>query len=220
MYQAILFDLDGTLIDSADDLGAALNHVLHLHKRPLVCESLYRTQASNGTLALLKLGFGEAWHTFEQDKTTLLREQFLAFYRKNLWVKSALYPDVVKLISLLEREHIPWSIVTNKPTYLTEPLIEKIRIFNACENIVCGDTLTKSKPHPDPLLHSCTAMSVNPKQCLYIGDDERDIVAGKRAHMYTAVAKWGYLNGSAIENWQADYIFDSCRSLIDHISSD
>lgn len=218
MYQAILFDLDGTLIDSADDLGAALNHVLAKHNKAAVSSECYRTQASNGTIALLQLGFGNDWCTFDANQQEALKQMFLRFYQHNLWCKSTFYDGVKALITHLDKEKIPWSIVTNKPTHLTEPLIAQIPEFSFCSNIVCGDTLKKAKPNPDPLLYSCRLMNVDPKECLYIGDDERDIIAGNAAGMKTASALWGYLNGSPVSRWQHSLSFDTPCSLLNHIS--
>ena len=219
MYQAILFDLDGTLIDSADDLGAALNHVLKQNNKKTVCAKRYRTQASNGTIALLKLGFGSEWESFDRQKQDNLKQSFLNFYRENLWCKSRFYEGIKPLIMLLDDKQIPWSIVTNKPAHLTAPLIAQIPEFKSCQNVVSGDTLEKAKPYPDPLLHSCRLMNVDPAHCLYVGDDERDIIAGNSATMKTAAAKWGYLNGNDVLSWQFHFSFDSPWLLLNHISS-
>ena len=135
MYQAVLFDLDGTLIDSADDLGAALNFVLAKHYRSTVNSDEYRTQASNGTLALLKLGFGDDWQHLSTATQTELKNEFLTFYANNLWCKSSFYPGVLSLITFLDTHAIPWAIVTNKPQHLTTPLIKQIPQFENCQNI-------------------------------------------------------------------------------------
>ncbi|MGB0989050.1 MAG: HAD family hydrolase [Pseudoalteromonas spongiae] len=219
MYQAVLFDLDGTLIDSADDLGAALNFVLAKHNKPTVSAETYRTQASNGTLALLKLGFGDEWQHFSNDEQTHLKEAFLTYYANNLWCKSRFYQGIVPLITFLDEHAVPWSIVTNKPKHLTNPLVAQITQFANCKNIVSGDTLERAKPYPDPLLFSCELMKVDPKCCIYIGDDERDIIAGKSAGMKTASALWGYLNGNPVSSWQSDFSFTNACSLLNHISS-
>lgn len=219
MYQAVLFDLDGTLIDSADDLGMALNYVLAQYNLESIDSALYRTQASNGTIELLKLGFGEQWHSFTPDKIAQLKQSFLDFYQDHLWCQSQFYPGITKLISYLDVNSIPWSIVTNKPEHLTLPLIKQIPEFNNCHNIISGDTLTAAKPSPLPILHSCQLMQVDPKDCLYIGDDQRDVIAGNSAGMKTAVALWGYLNGCAVSTWQADLLFNSPQDLYNHISS-
>ena len=219
MYKAVLFDLDGTLIDSADDLGAALNYVHCELSQPPIDGTLYRTQASNGTLALLKLGFGELWESFDTDKIKALKQKFLDFYSQNLWKQSTFYEGVVPLIQFLDEHGIKWSIVTNKPAHLTDPLIKQIPEFGHCHNIISGDTLDRAKPNPDPLLHSCKLMKVKSEDCIYIGDDERDIIAGNRAGMKTAAALWGYLNGNPATNWQADLFLDSPWLLLDHISS-
>ncbi|MFY8349468.1 HAD family hydrolase [Pseudoalteromonas sp. SSM20] len=219
MYQAVLFDLDGTLIDSADDLGAALNYVLAKHNKNIVSADCYRSQASNGTIALLKLGFGEQWHRLSKNKQETLKQMFLEFYKQHLWHKSRFYDGIKELIAHLDRQQIPWSIVTNKPAHLTEPLVAQIPEFNLCQNIVSGDTLEKAKPHADPLLHSCRLMNVEPHQCIYIGDDERDIIAANSAGMKSVAALWGYLNGNAVSSWQFDLSFKTPWLLLNHISS-
>ena len=219
MYQAVLFDLDGTLIDSADDLGAALNHVLSQNNIDPIDAIEYRKQASNGTIALLKLGFASQWQTFSSEQQAELKHHFLDYYKQHLWCYSKFYSGITSLIDYLDSNSIPWSIVTNKPKHLTMPLIKQIPEFKRCHNVISGDTLTEAKPSALPLLHSCELMNVEPNHCLYIGDDERDIIAGNKAGMKTAIAMWGYLNGNPVSSWHADLLHNTAQELLNHISS-
>lgn len=200
--QGILFDLDGTLLDTANDLGAALNHVLNQHQLPTVHRSAYRPIASDGAKGLLELGFAEKIHQYNFDE---LRHQFLEYYRHNIAVNTILYSGVDRLISALDDNGIPWGIVTNKPETLTLALLPSFPELNQCKVIVGGDTLTKRKPDPEPLLFACEKLNLPPSQCLYVGDAPRDIEAGNAANMTTIIAKWGYIqNLEECQHWSAD----------------
>ena len=201
-YNAVLFDLDGTLLDTANDLGEALNHVLSQYNMPIVAREKYRPVASNGAKGLLELGFGEQIAHFDYEK---LRQEFLDYYLDNLYVHTCLYPGIHQLLKTLDKHDIPWGIVTNKPESITHQLVPHFEEFTRCQAIVGGDTLTERKPHPAPLLHACEQMAIIPEQCLYIGDAPRDIEAGNRANMYSIIALWGYIADKAhCVHWQAD----------------
>lgn len=210
--QAVLFDLDGTLLDTANDLGEALNFVLGKYNLPKVAREVYRPVASDGALGLLTLGFASQLKEYDYD---VLRAEFLDFYQANIAHETCLYPGVSQLLSTLQSQNIPWGIVTNKPEGLTKQLLPSFPELNKCAVMVGGDTLTTRKPDPEPLFYACEAMNVDPKHCLYIGDALRDIEAGNHAGMKTLVAQWGYIKSTDnIEQWQADFIIKTPQELI------
>lgn len=209
---SVLFDLDGTLLDTADDLGAALNYVLTRYNKPIIAAKDYRPIASDGALGLLNLGFGDDIKQFDYEH---LRAQFLNYYHDNIAVHTCLYPGVAELLTQLEQNNIPWGIVTNKPEGLTKKLLPFYSEFSQCAVMVAGDTLTKRKPDPAPILHACQQIGVDNKHCLYVGDALRDIQAGNSANMITFVAKWGYiLSDESCESWQANHIIHQPTDLL------
>jgi 2-phosphoglycolate phosphatase len=213
---SVLFDLDGTLLDTADDLGAALNHVLSHYNKPTVAAKDYRPIASDGALGLLNLGFGSAIKQYDYE---VLRQQFLNYYQENIAQHTCLYPGVAQLLKNLETNNIPWGIITNKPEGLTKLLLPYYSEFANCAVMVGGDTLTKRKPDPEPILHACQQINVDNKQCFYVGDALRDIQAGNSAEMTTFVAKWGYiLHNENCQTWQADHIIAKPLDLLSFIN--
>jgi len=212
---SVLFDLDGTLLDTADDLGAALNYVLnHYGKMPVAAKD-YRPIASDGALGLLNLGFGAEIKQYDYE---ILRQQFLDYYQENIATHTRLYPGVKALLQQLEAESIPWGIITNKPEGLTKILLPHYPEFAQCAVMVGGDTLAKRKPDPEPILYACQQINVDNQQCFYVGDALRDIQAGNSALMKTFVANWGYiLADEDCQAWQADHIIDSPTDLLSFI---
>jgi phosphoglycolate phosphatase len=210
--KAVLFDLDGTLLDTADDLGAALNYVLDQYNLPSVAAHDYRPIASDGAKGLLTLGFGDALSQFDFD---VLRQQFLQYYQDNIAVHTCLYEGVETLLNYLNTNNMPWGVVTNKPEYLTQLLLPNFSVFEHCSVMVGGDSLPERKPHPAPLLHALNKIDINAQQCFYVGDAPRDIEAGIRAKMPTIIASWGYIpNKSDCENWNANYTIESAEEII------
>ncbi|MFU8797218.1 MAG: phosphoglycolate phosphatase [Gammaproteobacteria bacterium] len=207
MIRAVLFDLDGTLLDTAPDLGYALNTLLKQEGRePLSFEHI-RPIASHGSLGLLHLGFNI---TPADSAFKSLREQFLALYQAHIADKTTVFPGIEEVLLHLENQGIPWGIVTNKPAALTTLLLKKINLYHRAACIISGDTLPQCKPHPAPLLHACKLMNQDPTHCLYLGDAERDIQAGKRAHMKTLITAYGYISDADdIHAWKADGIIYS-----------
>ncbi|XQF90110.1 HAD family hydrolase [Pseudoalteromonas espejiana] len=206
-YDAFLFDLDGTLLDTADDLGAALNAVLKSQGIAHVSPDEYRKAASNGAGALLELGFKEQWAT--QPQTERIK-QLVDYYSQNIAKHTRCFDGVEPLLIALENQNIKWGIMTNKPGFLTDPLVAAIPALKNASVVISGDTLTEAKPSPMPLLHCAKLIDVAPSRCLYIGDAQRDIEAGKAAGMQTATALWGYipslddaLSWDASFNWQS-----------------
>lgn len=202
-FDAFIFDLDGTLVDTADDLGAALNKVLVNANQPTVPASVYRPVASNGAYGLLEAGFAKKW----PDQNPLpLRQELLDHYLADIANYSACFKGIAQLLIALEQQGVKWGIMTNKPTFLTEPLVQALPELASAQAIVCGDTLELAKPHPEPLLHTAALLKVNPTRCLYIGDAKRDIDAAKAANMKSATALWGYIPSiDEAKGWQADF---------------
>lgn len=214
-YDAILFDLDGTLLDTADDLGSALNTVLNNHQYPLVSSDIYRPAASNGAAALLAAGFKASWE--KRPKKQLIAE-LLGQYEANIATHTHCFRGIEQLIIALDNKAIPWGIMTNKPGFLTTPLVKAIPALKSAHVVVSGDTLAESKPSPLPLLYCAQLMNVNPKRCLYVGDAQRDIAAGKAAGMKTATALWGYIPSyNEALSWQADFNWQTPIDAFNHI---
>lgn len=215
---AVLFDLDGTLLDTAPDLGHALNRVLSDHNRPLKTNSEMRPYASHGSYGLLKLGFGD---DFNDTNRLQLRQQFLDYYEQRVCVDTALFAEVAAMLEQMRALRLPVAIVTNKPTLYTQLVLQQIPALAEIEVVVCGDTLAVAKPDPAPLLHACQLLSehhakaINPRQCLYVGDAERDIVAGREAGMKTVLASYGYIAPEdEVAVWRADHAIASPAMLL------
>ncbi|QEP44683.1 HAD family hydrolase [Ectothiorhodospiraceae bacterium BW-2] len=186
----VLFDLDGTVVDTAPDLTAALNRVLAQHQKPPLPLEEVRPHASDGTVALVKLGFG--YHR-DDPRFEPLREEILASYRDHIADHSTLFLGMGELLLQLQQQQLRLGIVTNKPTALTLPLLQQLQLTSLWGTIVCGDTLPQSKPDPAPLLYACHQLRTEAEATLYVGDAPRDIDAGNRAGMTTIAAAWGYL---------------------------
>jgi phosphoglycolate phosphatase len=214
MPEAVLFDLDGTLIDTAPDMGGALNNLLIEENLPPLSIASIRPYVSQGGLVLTRLGFGDrvAEHEIEP-----LRQRFLRHYRAIVADDSRLFDGFEEVLSELEERSIPWGIVTNKPEWLTQPLIEQLDLAARCAVVIGGDTLEQRKPHPRPLQEAAQRIGVACERCIYVGDDERDIVAGRAARMKTLVAAYGYIeDAAAIPGWNADGVIDRPADLLCH----
>jgi phosphoglycolate phosphatase len=213
----VLFDLDGTLLDTAPDLADALNTVLAENRHePLPYETI-RGMVSHGGIALIKLGFrlDESSPDFEP-----LRQRLLSIYRANLSSKTRPFPGMAELLEQLEQGGLNWGVVTNKPAWLTEPLLQDLGLLQRAACVVSGDTLDERKPHPAPMLHACELAGSRPEQCVYIGDARRDIEAGKNAGMYTLVALFGYfMDDDRPHEWQADGIMEQPLELLAWLDS-
>lgn len=211
-YKGILFDLDGTLLDTANDLGEALNYVLTQHNMPLISRSAYRPVASDGSTGLLNLGFKDKLKQFDVES---LRQEFLNYYENNIAEHTCLYKGVRELINYLDNKNIPWGVVTNKPIGLTLKLLPYFPEFKKCKSVIGGDSLAQRKPHPEPLFFASDEIGVVAKDVIYVGDAPRDIEAGNAAGMLTIVAQWGYIPESQdSSSWGASIIEDSPESII------
>ncbi len=186
----VLFDLDGTLLDTAPDMAAALNRLLIEEGRsPLPFEAI-RPYVSHGAIALVKLGFGLAP---DAPGFAALRQRFLDHYAQAVAVDTALFPGMAELLLAIEQADRPWGIVTNKPTSLTLPLLEAMGLTARCGVLVCGDTLPQRKPDPAPLLHAARRLGRTPDSCWYVGDAIGDVQAALAAGMPVLIAAYGYL---------------------------
>jgi 2-phosphoglycolate phosphatase len=191
--KAVLFDLDGTLVDTAPDLGHALNLQRERHGLPPLADELIRPQASHGARGLLEIGFG----LFpEEPAFARMREEFLQLYAANICHHSRPFPGILELLEELEARQLKWGVVTNKPACFTEPLMSILDLAERATCIVSGDTCPQPKPHPAPMFAAAELCGATPEQCLYLGDAERDIQAARAAAMPALVAAWGYLDAS------------------------
>lgn len=212
---AILFDLDGTLLDTARDLGNALNQILSTLGRPAVAHDTYRNIASDGAKGMLELGFGEDLKNFDLAN---LRQQFLDYYENNISVDTDYFNGIESLLLTLNEKNIPWGIVTNKPEFLTLQLVKSFPLLENCAVIISGDTLSKRKPHPLPLLHAEKKLRLASPNTWYIGDAERDIQAANAANMTSVIAQYGYISGKQQTNeWNADLCIQSPDDLLAYI---
>jgi 2-phosphoglycolate phosphatase len=187
--KAVLFDLDGTLLDTAQDFHESLNDLRAEENLPPLSFETVRAQVSHGGHALIRLGFG----TLPPDAHEALRMRLLNIYRKRLARHTRLFEGGDEMLVEIERRGIAWGIVTNKPGWLTDPLLIELKLNGRARAVVSGDTLPERKPHPSPLLHAAKALSVAPRECVFVGDAERDCQAAKAAGMYSVVAGFGYL---------------------------
>ncbi len=201
MIKAVLFDLDGTFADTASDLAAALNHTRATRHLPPLPLAVLRPQASHGSRGLLQTGFGIG---LDHPDFIPLRDIFLDFYANNICVQTQLFGDTAELITTLEQRGIKWGIVTNKPHRYTVPLMQALGYAERAACLISGDTCKHSKPHPEPMFKACEIIGVSPEECLYVGDDQRDIQAANASGMRGIIANYGYVGSDAsIENWNA-----------------
>lgn len=210
---AVLFDLDGTLADTAPDLAAALNRVRGQRGMAPMPLSALRPFASHGARGLLGAGFGI---TPDHADFPPLRDAFLAEYAAGLCVETRLFTGVAGLLDEIEARHFPWGIVTNKAIRYTAPLLDALGLSRRAGTVICGDTTPHAKPHPAPMLAAAAALGIAPTGCVYIGDAQRDVAAGVAAGMATLVARYGYIQPD--ENpaaWPADGMLESAADLLE-----
>ncbi len=211
--RTVLFDLDGTLLDTAPDLAYALNRVLHEEGRgPLSLEQI-RPKVSHGARALVRLGFDLGP---EDPDYGPLRQRLLDVYRANLACHTRLFPGMETVLSAIEQRGLSWGVVTNKPAWLTDPLMDSLGLAVRAACVVSGDTTGNSKPHPEPMLHACQRTGSRPAEALYVGDAPRDIQAGRNAGVRTLVALFGYLEpDDRPESWGADGSIERPEELLE-----
>lgn len=210
--QAVLFDLDGTLIDSAPDLGAAADKMRLDRGLPSLPAAQYRPMAGAGARGMLHIAFGMSPQDPDFDA---MREEFFSNYERRMTHNTYAFDGVPDLLRALEQRPLLWGIVTNKSQRFTNPLTQSMPLLAGAGAVISGDTTPHAKPHPAPLLEAARRLGVAPAACLYVGDDERDIVAGRAAGMRTVAATYGYL-GSQLDTavWQADAEIKSPMDLL------
>lgn len=217
MTQAVLFDLDGTLVDTAPDLAGALNRMLARRGLAAVPLPLLRPVASSGARGMLGVGFGIGPGHADYES---LRQEFFGEYESELLGESALFDGVEAVLDTLDARGLPWGIVTNKIARFTQPLVGLLGLDARAGCVVSGDTTPHPKPHPAPLLEAARRLSTPPARCIYVGDDERDIQAARSAGMGAIAAGYGYLgSGAPPSAWGADHIVDSPGALLALIAS-
>jgi N-acetyl-D-muramate 6-phosphate phosphatase len=215
--QAVLFDLDGTLIDSAPDLGAAADKMRIQRGLPSLPMAHYRPMAGAGARGMLSVAFGM---TPEHPEFMAYREEFFVNYENAMTERTVIFAGVPEMIAAIVDAGLPWGVVTNKSKRFTEPLTAAMPLFATAAAIVSGDTTAHAKPHPEPLLEAARRLKVDPTACVYVGDDERDIVAGLAAGMATVAATYGYLGQQAdVSRWNAHLHIDAPLNLLNHLRS-
>lgn len=211
-FDAVFFDLDGTLADTAPDLAAAANRLVVEHGRAPVPYETLRPVASHGARGLIGAAFGK---TPQDPDFPALRDTFLDYYEADIAVHTRLFDGMDDVLARLEAADIRWGIVTNKIARFTVPLVAAIGLTPRAAAVVSGDTTPHAKPHPAPLLHAAEVSGVAPARCVYVGDDLRDIQAGKAAGMVTVTAAYGYCGeGAPPETWGADHLIRHPSELI------
>ena len=213
--KTILFDLDGTLIDTAPDMANALNILLNEEGYDTLSHDIIRPVVSNGSVALVELGFPELDCGDTKER---LKKRYLDIYEEKLCVDSVLFPGMEKLLHEIEKQNMNWGVVTNKPGWLTEPLMLQIGLTERASCIISGDTTNNRKPHPEPMYLACKESNSKPQHCIYIGDAQRDIQAGKNAGMKTVVANYGYIGEwENTRDWGADFEIDNPEDMLKFI---
>lgn len=209
---AVLFDLDGTLIDSAPDLGAAADQMRTERGLPSLPLERYRPMAGAGARGMLGVAFGL---TPEAPEFAALREEFFVNYESRMLRNTQVFDGVAELVEELRARGLPWGVVTNKSVRFTAPLTRAMPLFESARAIVSGDTTPYAKPHPEPLFEAARRLGVAPVHCVYVGDDERDIVAGRAAGMRTVAATYGYMGEQAeVARWEADAAIETPMALL------
>ena len=208
--QGMLFDLDGTLLDSAPDLHAALATYCGEVGAAVPSYASVRTVVSRGSRAILRCAFDES------DEALLERmPRYLELYHSMMARHTRPFEGIESLLDMLEGNGIAWGIVTNKPGYLTDDLVKQIGWDERACAVVSGDTLPVRKPDPAPVLLACERAGLDPAQCFFVGDDRRDVLAGRDAGLYTVAVQWGYLDGGDPHAWGADVVVTHPRDLIE-----
>lgn len=213
--QGVFFDLDGTLLDSAPDLYAALSAQCAEEGVSAPPYERVRQVVSRGSLAILRCAFG----AFGEAGVAARVPHFLALYQSLLARRTEPFAGVPELLAGIESRRWPWGIVTNKPGFLADELVRRMGWSERASTVVAGDTLAVKKPDPAPVLLACTRAAVAPQRAVFVGDDARDIQAGRDAGLFTVAAAWGYLDGGDPRQWGADVVLDTPAALHHWLSS-
>lgn len=210
-FKALLFDLDGTLLDTAPDFITALNKQLGLHGRAPLPDHAIRSSVTNGSVGLIQEGFGMAPDHVQFET---LRKEFLELYFTNLADRTALFAGLQQVLDDCKARGIPWGVVTNKPWRYTEATMVQLGLMDTAATVICPDHVKRAKPDPASILLACSEIATAPQDCLYVGDHVRDIEAGRAAGTRNIAAAWGYIEASEnINDWQADWIVDQSQQL-------
>lgn len=212
--KAVLFDLDGTLIDTAADFIRIIQDMCRDKQCDVVAADLIRTQVSEGARAMVKLVYPEL--DVEDPVFLAHRQRFLDVYGDDIAVETDLFEGMYPLLEALESQNIPWGIVTNKPRWLSEALLKALNLTERCAVLVCPEDVSKTKPDPEPMYLAAKRIQIQPEDCIYVGDHPRDIGAGRHAQMYTILAAYGYLplqHKDDLTAWQADCIVNTVAEL-------
>jgi 2-phosphoglycolate phosphatase len=210
--RAVLFDLDGTLIDSAPDLAGAANELRAAHGLPALPYEHFRPMVGSGARGMVGVAFDVGP---QHERFAELRDDFLHRYEQRMMLETRIFEAVVPVLDMLDARRHPWGIVTNKAARFTVPLVRSLGLHTRAATVIAGDTTPHSKPHPAPLLEAARQLGVDPGDCLYVGDDPRDVQAGLAAGMTTVVAAWGYLGaGEPLEAWGARHIIETPAELL------
>ena len=212
--KAVLFDLDGTLIDTAADFIRIIQDMCRDKQCDVVAADLIRTQVSEGARAMVKLVYPEL--DVEDPVFLAHRQRFLDIYGNDIAVETDLFEGMYPLLETLESQNIPWGIVTNKPRWLSEALLKALNLTDRCAVLVCPEDVSKTKPDPEPMYLAAKQIQIQPEDCIYVGDHPRDIDAGRHAQMYTILAAYGYLplqHKDDLTAWQADCIVNTVAEL-------
>ncbi len=214
--KTVLFDLDGTLIDTAPDMVAALDKLCAEEKQNTLPFETVRPVVSNGSVALVKLAFGE---NLDAQRLEYLKKRYLEIYKQDVAIDSRLFEGTQTVLDYLTEHDMNWGVVTNKPGWLTLPLMKALALDVHAACIVSGDSTENRKPHPEPMHHACELAGSKSEECIYIGDARRDIEAGNNAGMKTLIASYGYISEHEDTNdWGADALINSPVEILQHLS--
>ncbi|GMU76394.1 MAG: phosphoglycolate phosphatase [Gammaproteobacteria bacterium] len=208
---AVLFDLDGTLLDTAPDMVAALNELRREESATAIPFEVARNHVSNGVLGLIRLAFGE----LPDGERGRLQLRFIDIYAQRLARETRLFAGMDRVLAMIEAAGVPWGVVTNKPGRLTEPLLATLALRSRCATVVSGDTTPERKPHPQPLRHALAEIGADARAAVYVGDAERDVTAARAAGMRTVAALYGYIPpGDEPHAWGADHHIGAPEELL------
>ena len=208
----VLFDLDGTLVDSAPDLAGAANELRAAHDMPPLAYERFRPMVGSGARGMLGVAFGI---DASDARFEALRVEFLRLYERRMTQETRIFDDMLAVLAALDDAGDPWGIVTNKAARFTDPLTRALGLDGRAATVISGDTTPYSKPHPEPLLEAARRVGIAPADCIYVGDDLRDVQAGRAAGMATVAVTWGYLGvGEPVQLWQADHVVESAAQLL------
>ena len=210
-FDGLLFDLDGTLLDTAPDFISSMNVLMARHGEPKIGAEGIRLNVTNGSAGLIQHAFNVSP---ESREFKTLRNELLSIYEKHIVEKTALFPGIKQVLDECAERSIPWGIVTNKPWMYTETILEKLDLMDRVACAICPDHVQRPKPDPESLYLACKKLRLKPSQCIYIGDHIRDILAGSRAAMSTIVAAWGYIDPDEnLSEWGANWIVERSQGL-------